>query len=826
MSAIFIKTKIKKNYSKITSIVILFSVLLQIFSPVIAFAGDYIPGPFDALKFISDKTGLGCYISPWCWAKRTVAGLGYLGLQISSWFLFISANAFDLSAKASLNPYMYSRNTAGVIYEGWRVSRDFINLFFIFIILVIALSLILQIGSYGSKEVFIRLITIAFLINFSFFIAQQIITATNSAAMFFKDGVAAGSDWDLSGRFVKALQPQNLFKDYDYKFTGEGTATMSPEIMKKMEDSLKENGDTMTAIIIASVGGIAVMLAAAFILFAAAVLFILRLVVLWILIMLAPIAFASYVLPDTKKHWDKWWSRLLNEAFFAPVFMFLFYLVARIITDTGGGNFIQKAVPAASGSTLFNFSLIVQYIILLILLGMCLTMAKSMGASGADTAIKYKDNIKNWVENRSRSAARKGFYRTAAAPARSAASGLDKTLGRVPYVGRIMRPIIKAPAAIVERAEKVEAERKKPYENLSPELLKMRRDATVLGGERKLIEDIAADQGKLKNFTREDKEEMYRRAVLSDNKKSINNILSVNPNFAANERDIIDARINELTTALARLGGIDQGGHVGKELSELRQRASRITTTPQETTTNAVKRLSDEQLRTLDKDVLDNVNVKIGIMASKGNFDKMFNTDELRGIYTAATDTAGGAFDKKAAENVLKIRPDLFRFSPIMSIPGTTEQMLEEEARRVLIKVESEDIKEMSKDSLQNEYIKNAIPVSWGIKEFSAAFKKFGDDFVNAFKEGYNNLGTAPADKFNELLTQNKEFLKNIADDKNKIQNQIMFGSVYTELKQELESRNIYSSRDLERYIRTTRGGSGGGGPPPPRSWTDKELGI
>src|SRR3989338_7996697 len=57
------------------------------------------------------------------------------------------------------------------------------------------------------------------------------------------------------------------------------------------------------------------------------ILLIMRFVVLFFLLVLAPIAFISYILPATSgKIWSVWWDKFLSHAFFMPALMFLLYV--------------------------------------------------------------------------------------------------------------------------------------------------------------------------------------------------------------------------------------------------------------------------------------------------------------------------------------------------------------------------------------------------------------------------------------------------------------------------------------------------------------------
>ena len=78
---------------------------------------------------------------------------------------------------------------ASFAQKGWKSTRDLANMFFIFILLFIAIATILQLSSYGAKALLAKLIIFALLINFSLFITRVIIDSGNITAMFFYDAI-------------------------------------------------------------------------------------------------------------------------------------------------------------------------------------------------------------------------------------------------------------------------------------------------------------------------------------------------------------------------------------------------------------------------------------------------------------------------------------------------------------------------------------------------------------------------------------------------------------------------------------------------------------
>ena len=72
------------------------------------------------------------------------------------------------------------------------------------------------------------------------------------------------------------------------------------------------------------------MIIAGFIFLVFGVLFVIRMIVLLILLIPAPLAFGAMILPSTKTHATKWWNTLFSQAFFAPAGLFMLWLAAKI----------------------------------------------------------------------------------------------------------------------------------------------------------------------------------------------------------------------------------------------------------------------------------------------------------------------------------------------------------------------------------------------------------------------------------------------------------------------------------------------------------------
>lgn len=333
-----------------------------------------------------------------------LAGISWFFFQMASVIVSISGYLFDIAVEKSitLNEFIKGITTPdgrGAIDVGWAASRDVVNLFFIFILLYIAIATILQLSGYGIKDLLVRVIIIALLVNFSLLATKVIIDASNILALKFYNNIKVkieAPDDDPGGKFKKGDEiytnsPALIFTDVlkfqtIFKAKGRGIS------------GFIEKADKFDVALVLFLGTI-VLLVVAFVFCAMAVLFIIRSVALIFLMVISPLAFLAMALPATKGYASQWWTKLFKQAFFAPFCLFLLYLSAMIVSSPGFVNITDSDdasfALALSGQS-SHFGIIFSYILVIGLLIGSLLVAKEMGAYGADTAIKLGKSAKKW----------------------------------------------------------------------------------------------------------------------------------------------------------------------------------------------------------------------------------------------------------------------------------------------------------------------------------------------------------------------------------------------------------------------------------------------
>lgn len=265
------------------------------------------------------------------------------------------------------------------VYNGWRLVRDFLNMFFIIILLFSAFATIFQIDQYNLKKILLTLIIMALLVNFSFPISRVVIDAANVPMYFFINAAFQTPTGQTSTSLSAVIT----------KYTNL-TKTLVPE-------NSKANPNALPSQIIAAIVFVFITVIT---LASIAVLLVIRVLVLSLLVIFSPIGFVAAIFPATKGLSRKWWNYLFNQAFFGPAMALMLLLSIRLMQDIASslpvefsGNIASYGGADANAGTLANWA---YYFIPVAVLWLGLMMAKSMGAVGATTVIGRAERVAAW----------------------------------------------------------------------------------------------------------------------------------------------------------------------------------------------------------------------------------------------------------------------------------------------------------------------------------------------------------------------------------------------------------------------------------------------
>ncbi|MDO8564481.1 MAG: hypothetical protein Q7R88_00620, partial [bacterium] len=207
-------------------------------------------------------------------------------------------------------------------------------------------------------------------------------------------------DWDrgVSEAFMSGLQIQTLYNSKQIGQYSNGKAGTDNYL--RQVAGAGGAGLSWQNIILIGLFGSLFMLVSAFVFFAAAILFIIRAIVLIMLMILSPLAFVAWLLPGASGLASKWWSTLWSQAFFAPLYMALAYVVISAINSPGFTGALARGAEqngfAASitGTAAGSVSIIFNFVILIGLMIGCVIVASALGAHGSGMVMNMGGKLK------------------------------------------------------------------------------------------------------------------------------------------------------------------------------------------------------------------------------------------------------------------------------------------------------------------------------------------------------------------------------------------------------------------------------------------------
>jgi hypothetical protein len=262
--------------------------------------------------------------------------LGFLYSIIATFTGWIATVSLTIPITPS-NPAMSSDF---IVAQAWRFTRDFADMFLLLILVFIGLATILKIKEYEVRKLLPALVIVALLINFSPVLVGLMVDLGNIVAKFFID--AAGEVNNLgtiASTFVNYMQ-QNL-----------NVFTMDGAFIQRLFGVYEGTGNyaaQMAGILAYGIILCAFYIYATGVYIMVAILFIYRVVWLWILTILAPIAFLFSILPATQKvymlGWRDWIGHLFQWVILGIPIGFFLWL----------SNWVMKTAGQAQVSGLFN----------------------------------------------------------------------------------------------------------------------------------------------------------------------------------------------------------------------------------------------------------------------------------------------------------------------------------------------------------------------------------------------------------------------------------------------------------------------------------------
>lgn len=365
-----------------------------------------------------------------CWANFSCWLLKALNLIVDGifkWPFDLAEVLFSWAIKTNLS-FFDKQNPGGLVVGiGFPLVLSVANMFFVLILLWVAIATIFDFEQFTARQLLPKIIIAALLINFSLPIGKVFINLSNGIAQVFysnmltlgnnsirgaitkmfnagavyknlvdpyKAGICEGltdsacqqaifrntAAWSKeAGRQVTALECDYTFSGLAKKYYTECDSLVS-NAKQEYEKIPKDADDRERLLASMLISKILVYLIAMFVLFAGAILLFIRTLALVFVLILGPIAFLLFILPQTHQYWSMWWDRLFKWSFFFPVFLFFFWLGLAMITKLDN-EFVTINFDGASQLNAMN-SLIVYFFSAAFMIG-ALIISNMLGIQGA-----------------------------------------------------------------------------------------------------------------------------------------------------------------------------------------------------------------------------------------------------------------------------------------------------------------------------------------------------------------------------------------------------------------------------------------------------------
>ena len=270
----------------------------------------------DITEEAGDETSTGEQASP---CSTAAASLGWIICPV----IQALGNAVDGLYAQIENNYLrtdveYVGDDSGT-YEAWESFRDYANIAFVIMLVVIILSQITGLGvsNYGIKKMLPSLIVVAILVNISFFLCQVAVDVSNIVGASIKDlfdGISVGTPADFGDGGIGDIVSSIIVT----LFTIGGGVGVIAALIATAELWILP---FLLTLLVAVIGVVFFFLLLG-----------LRQACIIVLVTLCPLAIICYALPNTKSIFSRWWK--LFSA------LLLVYPICGLLM--GGGRFASR----------------------------------------------------------------------------------------------------------------------------------------------------------------------------------------------------------------------------------------------------------------------------------------------------------------------------------------------------------------------------------------------------------------------------------------------------------------------------------------------------
>ena len=335
-----------------------------------------------AIIFVPNHFCLAEDQSPASWVGNyALGGVGYVVALILGWLAGIVNMVIGYLIGLMINLLVGVAQFSNIIdvntvKEGWKIVRDICNMFFVLILLAIAIGTILKLENYSLKKMLPKLLIMAILINFSRMIFGVIIDFAQVIMLTFVSAFSNSQGW-----FIDMFNVQNI---------------SSMQIFEKTEGKVNGIGPLVT--VTAILAGVFASLATLIIVIVLLLVLIVRIVMLWIYTILSPLVFLGFAFPAVGKHTSRIWEDFIKQVMIGPLLAFFIYLALTTADASSralGSTFTGSTYCPGNLSAFFCSQDLQKFIITIGLLAGGLMVAQQMGGAAGSIAGKGMGMLRN-----------------------------------------------------------------------------------------------------------------------------------------------------------------------------------------------------------------------------------------------------------------------------------------------------------------------------------------------------------------------------------------------------------------------------------------------
>ncbi len=258
-----------------------------------------------------------------------VEAVGWIVCPVLNLMAKLVDGAYALvSSLLTVQPIVSTRSTDGSksIFDTWSIMRNFANVAFVIAFMVIIFSQLTSFGmnNYGIKKMLPRLIVAAILVNTSFWICAIAVDISNILGTSFRglfDGIP--------------INGERLLFEGDDGQTGNGFAGITGLVLASTIVGIGVLYATLSALVPALLAAL-VAIATVFIVLT------IRQALIILLIVVSPLAFVAYLLPNTESLFKKWMGLFKTLLLMYPIIAIIFgasALASKIVMGSATGDY-------------------------------------------------------------------------------------------------------------------------------------------------------------------------------------------------------------------------------------------------------------------------------------------------------------------------------------------------------------------------------------------------------------------------------------------------------------------------------------------------------